>query len=125
MSFVEFFPRFSNIQTFEDTLEGLDEIKDSKYPLILFDAPTVVGKLELPREIDSKDWILTDCYILECIRDIRPKTPIIVTHLSFKEYTQPQAIERYSSAGATNFVNLSEVSPTGASLTELLKQYLK
>ncbi len=94
------------VRTFRDAPEGLEDISNNEYALILFNAPTPVGKLELPEGVYLKDWLLTDCYVISCAREKRPKTPIIVTHINyFERYDPSAAIKMYLEAGATDSID--------------------
>ena len=112
------------VRTFRDAVEGLEGISNSEYPLILFNAPTPVGELALPEGVYLRDWISTDCYTISRAREIRPNTPVIVTHSNFFERYDPStAIKKYAEAGATDFIDWT-ASKTDKPFIDMLKKYL-
>lgn len=96
------------IQPIENAVEGLEAIRNAEFPLILFNSPTPVGELPLPEGIYVGDWVSTDCHVIKRINEVRPKTPLIVTHLSyFPGYELNFAIKKYKDAGTTHLFDWS------------------
>ena len=110
------------VKPIRDAAEGLEVISKEDPALILFNAPTPVGGLTLPENVYLRDWVSTDCHVIERIREIKPKTPVIVTHVSvFPGYSLGNALAKYRKAGATDLVD------SGAKFEEFadfLRKYL-
>lgn len=113
------------VTPFRMAIEGLEGINKVDYPLILFNAPTPVGNLELPERTNLADWVSTDCHILRQIRKIRPETPVIVNHVNvFPGYPDPaEAIKKYTDAGATATFNTGDLKGN-KDFTDFLREYL-
>lgn len=107
-----------------DAAEGLEAISQKNYSLILFSSPTPVGSLALPDGINPRDFASTDDYLIRQIRGLRPRTPLVVVHLSGFPYNQPdEALRNYKRAGATDAIDLFQLRLPN-DFTRILQKHL-
>lgn len=95
---------------FQNGEKGLRGVTEEEHSLIIYEAMTPIGDLEIPEEVADTVFVqdphTTDCYVVQQMRTNRPGTPIMLFHGNYFGGTEPSAaLQNLQQAGVTDFYN--------------------